>query len=343
MGVVSGAPLPALPSCPTVSVIIPARMAGRTLATAVASALAQEHVDEVVVAVAVDAKDDTATVAGRLAAQDPRVKVVVNEVGTTPAALNRATAAAGGEVLVRLDAHAELPPGYVSRAIDVLRATGAANVGGRQVPVGRTDFGRAVAAAMRSPLGAGGASYRTGTSAGPVETVYLGSYRREALDAVGGFHDEMVRNQDYELNERLRRAGYVVWFDPELAVRYEPRGDVVTLARQYFAYGRWRRVTARLHPGSLRPRQLAAPLLVLGLIGTLLIGLVTGHWWLPAMSVSGYVLVVALEGWRCRPVVSLAWRTALALVVMHLSWGVGFFIGPPSDAPDAARRRVDQP
>jgi succinoglycan biosynthesis protein ExoA len=139
------------------------------------------------------------------------------------------------------------------------------SVAGRS-PTADKGFARAVALAMGSPAGSGGAAYRTGTQRGPADTVYLGVFRREALEHVGGYDEQFVRNQDAELNERLRAHGYVVWFEPALEVAYRPRGSVRALARQYAAYGRWRRATARRHPGSLRPRQLAAPALVIALV-----------------------------------------------------------------------------
>lgn len=318
-----------LPADPSVSVITPARNASATLAAAVRSAL-EQPVDEVIVAVA-PSEDDTAQVAADLARLDSRVRVVDNPPGTTPSGLQRALERASGDVIVRVDAHSELPPGYVAQAIRTLRATGAANVGGKQVPAAEPGFGEAVAAAMRSPAGSGGATYRSGETPGPADTVYLGVYHREALEQVGGFNEAMIRNQDYELNERLRRAGYVVYFDPELEVRYRPRGTVAGLARQYVAYGRWRRVTLRLHPGSLRLRQLAAPALVVGLLFASVWSLVALSW-LPVVAVVGsYLLVVLLAAGVVGSSPASVVQIGVALVVMHISWGVGFLLGPPVD------------
>ncbi len=311
---------------PTVSVVIPARHAAVTLAATVASALAQHPpVAEVVIAAA-DAT--TAAEAARIAATDPRVRVVDNPDGGTSAALNRAVEAASGDVLVRLDTHARLPEGYVAAALDVLARTGAANVGGRQAADATHGFARAVAIAMRSPLGAGGAAYRTGTAPGPADTVYLGIYRREALEQVGGFDETFVRNQDAELNERLRAAGHTVWFDPSLEVAYRPRGSVRALARQYFEYGRWRRATARRHRGSLRARQLAAPVLVVGLVLLAVVSAAAAAPWPIVAGAGGYVLLVVAGGLASarRPIVGL--RVAVALATMHLAWGVGFLLGP---------------
>ncbi len=317
-------PLPPLADDPGVSVVVPALNAPDGAPRAVRSALDQDGVDEVVVAAG-----DAATRQAVQALDDPRVRVVDNPSGRTADALNAAIAATTGEVVVRLDAYAVLPEGYVDTALAALRTTGAANVGGMQVPTAERGTARAIAAAMASPAGAGGATYRVGGSAGPVDTVYLGVFRRAALEQVGGFDPRFVRNQDGELNLRLRRAGHTVWFVPELAVAYTPRASLAALARQYGQYGRWRRLTARTHPGSLALRQLAPPLLVVGLVLLAAVAALLGTGWPLALAVGGYAagLLVAAAGavqvLRDVPV------TAAALATMHLAWGTGFLLGPP--------------
>ncbi len=317
-----------------VSVVIPARDSAAALERAVASALAQDPAPaEVVVAVG-PSGDGTEQLARRLAAgSGGRVRVVPNPAGTTPTALNAAIAAARGQVLARLDAHAELPTGYLAAAVAALRRTGAANVGGVQWPTAEAGFARAVAAAMRSPFGSGGASYRRpGEGDGaPVDTVYLGVFRREALDAVGGFDPTYVRNQDAELNARLTEAGYRVWLEPSLVVAYRPRGTPAALASQFFQYGRWRRRTARAHPGSLRARQLAAPALVVGLAGAAGASALLGRAWPLGLVAGGYLAVASAAGAAAAPSVRDWPGTTLALVTMHCAWGAGFLLGPPRE------------
>lgn len=318
-----GAMTPADP--PPVSVIIPARDAADSLPRTLRSILDQDYPGPVEVVVA--AADEPSARSARNVASG--VKVVANPAGTTPAGLNAALAASSGSIVVRCDAHAVLPPGYVTRAVETLQRTGAANVGGRQVPRGQSWWERAVALAMTSPLGAGDARYRLGGDEGPTDTVYLGVFRREALEAVGGFDETLLRNQDYELNWRLRLRGETVWFDPALAVDYRPRGSLRRLARQYFDYGRWKRRVLRRHPASLRARQLAAPLLVFGLAAS------AGLAFTPARPLA--VAVPALYGGflaagstvvgiRRREPAAVA--LPLVLATMHLAWGIGFFLPP---------------
>ncbi|MBW3619452.1 MAG: glycosyltransferase family 2 protein [Actinobacteria bacterium] len=316
-----------LPPAPSVAVVVPARDSAATLETAVRSALSQEVPGDLEVVIAVGpSADDTEAVAARLAGEDERVRWIANPAGITPVGLNAAIAASTGEVVVRLDAHARLEPGYIATAVEVLRDTGAANVGGTQRPVADAGFARAVAAAMASPVGAGGAAYRTGRTPADVETVYLGVFRREALDRVGGYDPALVRNQDYELNHRLREAGGRVHFHPALAVDYRPRGSIRALARQYHDYGAWKRVVLRRHPSSVKLRQLVAPALVLALAGAVVLAVV----WSPvplAALVAVYVLALGGAGMQAAGRATLALPTAAALATMHLAWGTGFLVG----------------
>lgn len=310
---------------PLVSVVIPARNEERTLPATLDSALAQDYGGEIEIIVADGS--DTPALAEIVRERYPSARLVPNPRRATPAGLNLAMREARGSVVARLDAHAVLPHGYVARAVETLRRTGAANVGGRLVPVGETFFERAVAAATSTPMGTGGARYRQGGAEGPADTVYLGVFRRDALDAVGGFDETLLRSQDSELNWRLRQRGEAVWFDPELAVAYRPRGSFGALARQYFAYGRWKAAILLRDPASLRLRQLAPPALLLGLAASGALA-VAGALRLAAVIPLLYAFALAAaSAWaglrRREPAALLA---PAALAVMHLSWGAGFFL-----------------
>ena len=315
----------ALAALPSVSVLIPARNAEATIGAALDSVLSQDYKGSVEVIVA-DGSDTPAT-SDLVRRRYPTVTLVPNPEQTAGFGLRAAQRASTGEVIVRCDAHSVLLPGYLRRAVSTLRRTGAANVGGRQQPVGTTFFGRAVAMAMTTPLGAGGARYRLGGPEGPVDTVFLGAFRRDALEAAGGVDPAFVRNQDYELNWRLRARGETVWFDPGLVVIYRPRSTLRALAWQYFNYGRWKRVVARRHPASLLPRHLASPLLLLGLAASPVLAAVGNASWAAAAVPLAYVLTLALGslavGIRHRSHAALL--LPLALATMHLSWGIGFF------------------
>jgi glycosyltransferase involved in cell wall biosynthesis len=302
-------------SWPTLSVVMPIRNEAAHLERAIESVLGQEYPLPFDVCLAIAPSDDgTEELAARLAADEPRLKVVPNRVGTTPAGLNAAIAATDGDVIVRVDGHAALSPGYIARAVETMIRTGAVNVGGRQVPQPETSFENAVAAATTSWFGTGGATYRVGGQEGPVDTVYLGVFDRSAGDRVGWFAEDLIRNQDYELNIRLRAAGGIVWFDPVLWAGYRPRGTWAELARQYHEYGFWKARVLALHTGSVRLRQVAP----LGATVGIACSLVGAARWRPLLLVpAAYIALLAAS---CRGRV----RQTAVLATMHLAWGTGF-------------------
>jgi succinoglycan biosynthesis protein ExoA len=333
----AGGPGEGSPS-PLVSIVMPILNEERHLAEAVGAAFEQEYDGPIEVILALGPSSDrTDDIARELADRDPRVHLVPNPSGRTADALNAAIDGAKGTVVVRVDGHGLLDPDYVRTAVETLAATGAANVGGLMAAEGTTPFERAVATAMTSVLGVGAARFHTGGEPGPADTVYLGVFRREWLERVGGYDPQFVRAQDWEMNHRILKAGGLVWFTPRLRVRYRPRASVKALSRQYFEYGRWRRVVSRAHRGTVNLRYLAPPAAVVGVVAGTVIGVALTPWGfvLPL----GYAAVVvagsAVIGSGLRPT-DRAWLPVV-LPAMHLSWGVGFLTSPSSLVPEQLR------
>ncbi len=329
-----------------VSVIMPVRNAERNLAESVSHVLSQAYPGEFELVLAVGpSKDRTEEIARELAAADRRITAVANPSGQIPHALNAAVRASRNPVIVRVDARSRIPAGYIAAVVRTLRQTGAANVGGVMAAEGITPFQQAVAWAMTSPAGVGSARFHTGGNEGPSDSVYLGAFRREAIEGVGGYDEQYLRGEDWEMNYRIREAGGLIWFQPELRVTYRPRSTITELASQYFLYGRWRRAVARRHAGTINLRYLAPPATVIALlIGTLagfagLASLVdrTGTWWqwlltagliVPLTYVIGVLVVTAKAGTDGRLTGrAVSWLPAV-LATMHISWGVGFLTSP---------------
>src|ERR1700733_645107 len=256
---------------PAVSVVMPVLNEERHLAESVAVVLGQVYPGgfELILAIG-PSKDRTEAIARDLAAADSRITVVANPSGQIASAMNAAVKTARHDVIPRIDAHSMLPDGYLRTAVRALMDTGAADVGGWMAAEGVTPFQRAVAWAMTSPFGMGAAANHTGGEAGPADTVYLGVYRRTEIERVGGYDESMLIAEDWELNYRIRAAGGLIWFTPDLKVTYRPRATLAALAKQQFRYGRWRRGVARRYPETVNRRYLAAPaataLIALGLI-----------------------------------------------------------------------------
>ena len=320
-----------------VSVVMPIRNEEKHLRAAVGRVLDQRYPGELEIVLAVAPSEDrTRHIADELAAADPRIVVLDNPTGFTPAGLNIAIGHASHDVIVRVDGHGELSPGYIETAVALLEATGAANVGGLMDAQGTSPLSEAIAAAYNSRFGLGGGGFHLAdTPAGPADTVFLGVFRKATLQEVGAYDETLHRAQDWELNYRLRRAGHLVYFTPDLRVVYHPRDSWRALARQFFTTGQWRREVARRHPDTLSLRYLAPPLTVLGLGGGLLgglLGLTLRNNLLTALLVApaAYVAFV-VAATASMPSLSPAARLRfpVVLAVMHLFWGAGFVRGLP--------------
>jgi len=281
------------------------------------------------------------------AAQDARIRIIANAEPSIPLSLNLGIRAATHDVIVRVDAHTELLPGYTAAGVATLQRTGAASVGGLMVATGRGRLQSAIARAYNSRLGLGGGAYHGAVSEGPAESAYLGIMRRDALLSVGLYDEGLKRGEDWELNFRLRDAGHLVWLDPTLRVTYWPRSTWVKLARQFTATGIWRGELVRRLGGRNSLRYFAPPALVvsIALSAVLLMLQLTGvvHGLLSAMLsvvhagpvlyalVLISLLFVSSSGERAVDRATFA----QVIAVMHLSWGAGFVRGLVFGARDA--------
>lgn len=300
----------------TISFVMPVLNEQRYLESAVLSVLGQKLPAgfelELVLSLG-KSKDKTTKIAKVLANAHPEIQLVDNKSGGTSSGLNAAIAAATGDVIIRVDAHSELPAGYAELGLEILQQTGAANVGGRMLALGYNPFSKAVAWAYGSRFGVGGGSFHVGGKAGAVDSVYLGIFDRQKLLAVGGFDEGTIRGQDWELNLRLRKAGHLVWFDPRLEVTYRPRGSWWALARQFYLTGKWRGKLTRQGIQDANLRYFAPPLLVFASLFVL-----------PFLT---YLIFVALIALFARADGAAKSRILIVLPTMHYAWGLGFIMG----------------
>ena len=268
--------------------------------------------------------DGTREILARLGAEDGRIRLIDNPRRVQAAGMNCAIGASRGEVIVRMDVHAEYAPDYVERCVEALERTGADNVGGAQRCAAHTSFQGAMCVALRSPLGAGGAPYRDASHEGFVDTVFLGAFRREVFDRIGAYDEASVANEDAEINQRIVQSGGRIYLSPEIHVRYFPRGSFAGVARQYYGYGHWRARTLLKHRRLLTLRSV---LPFLTLVAGLALLLVAPTWALVAVLFYG-----ALTGFEAvrvgRDLSPRGLATVWALFpVIQFSQGVGFGAG----------------
>jgi glycosyltransferase involved in cell wall biosynthesis len=275
------------------------------------------------------------------ASQHPElsIRLIDNPKRIIPAALNAAIEAAEGNVIIRLDAHSAPKPDYVEKCLAVLEETGSANAGGvwEIQPGAETWIACSIAAAASHPIGAGDARYRISGEPGPVDTVPFGAFRREWLKKVGPFNEELLTNEDYEYNVRIRKEGGVVWFDPSIRSIYFARPDLRALARQYWRYGFWKVRMLRRYPDTLRWRQALPPIFVLS---TVILAALAFPFSLArlllAVQLGAYFIITTIAGLLesiRRKDMGLILGFPLAIWTMHFSWGAGFLWNVLKSAP----------
>lgn len=322
---------------PDVAVIMPVLNEEKYLESSVRAIFDQNYPGSIRVILAIGpCTDKTLNVANELVRDCKSIKIINSPTGRTPESLNLAIAQCSEDFIVRVDAHSELSEKYIETAISTILKTGADNVGGIMAAQGNTGFEKAVATAMTSTLGVGNASFHTGGSEGPAETVYLGVFRKSALERVGGYDDKFTRAQDWEMNHRIRSTGGLIWFNPELKVTYRPRSNLRKLAKQYFQYGTWRREVMREHPETIKRktalRYFAPPTALAGIFVGLIsgaVGLINNNSLVLALFAPGTYLIFTIISsiFLAKKAKLSAVFLPLVLATMHISWGSGFLIG----------------
>lgn len=320
-------------SRPKVSIIMPVRNEESFIGRSIASVLAQDYPASHIEVLVVDgmSTDHTRTAAtsalGNLIGT--RARILDNPDAIAPTAMNIGIAAASGEVIVRVDGHAVLTPDYVRRCVEVLQETASQCAGGAWTQRASNRVGRAIAEAQSSRFGVGKVAFRTGrTQAGPVDTVPFGAYPRAVFDRIGSFDVELVRNQDDELNMRLRQAGGVVWYDPSIRLDYFGRSSFRRLWRQYYQYGAFKVRVAQKRGGFAAVRHVIPATFVVSAAGSILIALARRRpaWALsvlgPYAAANAVATVRAARRARVDPgLVAIAYGT------LHIGYGVGFLSG----------------
>lgn len=309
---------------PRLSVIVPVRNELPRL-PAVMAGIDRQHrrPDEVIVA------DGMSTDGSRpwlqAAAQErPWLIIVDNPAYVIPTALNLALAAASGDLVARMDAHVDYDVDYLDRLVQLLMSRpDVVGAGGAMETAGQGPWGRAIAATFRRRIGLGGAPHRGPGAGGPIAHVSTGCYRRRALLDVGGYDERLLANEDFELDTRLRKAGGIMWLEPSARSTWYVRDSLSAVSRQMWRYGYHKALTLRLHPRSLKARQLAPPVLVAGLATLFLARPRFG-----AGAAAAYLIGAGAVGTGASWADGASlWRGALVPPVVHLSWGAGLLAG----------------
>jgi len=296
----------------------------------IASVQAQDYPRELIEILIADGRstDRTREILARLTAADPRIRVVDNPARLQAAGLGLLVKESTGDIIVRMDVHAEYEPDYVRTCVDTLERTNADNVGGAQRAKAKTAFQRALCAALTSPLGVGNARYRSAEAEGFVDTVFLGAFRRRVFEAIGLWDPGAITNEDAELNQRILDAGGQIYLSRDIVVHYFPRDSFSALAKQYFRYGRGRARTL-LKLGRFPTLRPLLPFALVSGAATLLA--IPPLWPLFPAAAASYALATGAEAVRVTARAGLP-ATAAPIVwaifpILHASHGLGFAAG----------------
>lgn len=316
-----------------ITIIVPCFNEEKTIQLLLDAILGQSIEPEKIEVIIADAMstDNTRICIREFAIRNPKltIRVVDNVKRTIPAAINLAAYSAQGEYLLRLDAHSVPASDYVNNSIYLLRSGKAQNVGGiwEILPGNDSCIARAIARAAAHPFGAGDAGYRISAKSGFVDTVPFGAFRKVDFVQLGGFDEDLLSNEDYEFNTRLRQNGGKVWLDTSIQSKYYARKNLAELGKQYWRYGFWKNRMLRKFPNSLRLRQAIPPLFVLTLIilgissffvpiARIIFGSGVGLYLLALFSSSIIESVIKMDG--CYLLMAFAFAT------IHFCWGGGF-------------------
>ena len=313
---------------PTVSVIMPMRNEEGHIERCLQQVFDNDYPQELVEIVIADGQstDRSVEIVKSIQRDHPGVHLYSNDGRRVPHGLNTCLKHATGEVVVRFDVHAEYPPDYIRQCVTALLISDAVCVGGTQDFVTDSYMSRAVAAALASSFGAGGARYRVSSSSEYVDTVWLGCWRRESLLQLGGYKEEVLCSEDYELAFRLRKRGGKILLSNAIHAKYYARTGV-RLFRQYLHYGFWKPRLMFMHPASVRLRQVVPALFMVALIASLATVPITpkpllwilGLYFLAAFAAS--IVVAAKRSWALLPVLPYIF------MILHWSWGLGAVVG----------------
>ena len=337
-----------------ISVLVPVRNEGPHLAETVASMQAQQFSGRIEFIFADGrSSDDTRAILEGFAVRDSRIRILDNPQGRTPHGLNLCLRDARGTFVARMDGHAQYPRDYLARGVRRLERGDVAWVSGPQLPRGRGWWSSRVTLALQSSLGRGGSrrwqSSLPGDGGASVDElpitsasgVFLGVWRRSMLVSLGGWDEGWLANQDVELAARVEARGERIVSLGAMGAYYIPRNSPLSLARQYFRYGYYRVKTSRRHPAALRPSHLGTPCLVVGLALSCLpaerapIRRIRRA--ARAASAVYGAAVLAAAARVARRDAPTDWIVIPGVIlVMHVSWGVGFMagcwrLGPPME------------
>jgi len=251
-----------------VSVVVPLRNEEKHIKKCIESILSQDYPKDKLEVFLIDgASDDkTCQIIKSYTDKYSYLKLMHNPNKTVPFAMNIGIKAALGKYIIRLDAHSEYAPDYFSKCVEYLEKTGADNVGGPMIAAGKSPVGKAIARIHSCPFGLGGGKFHNESYEGEVDTVYLGAFKKSTLLDVGLYDERLTRNQDIELNSRIRKSGGKIYLTPNIKSVYYCRDTIKSLLTQNYNNGKWNIYSKLVNKDALSLRHFVPFIFVLSII-----------------------------------------------------------------------------
>jgi len=319
-------------SSPLVSIILPIRNESATIESGLQAVFEQDYTGPTEILITDGmSMDSTRQIIDHFSALHPQMQMQIldNPGKIVPTGINIALNQAKGEIIIRVDGHTIIAPDYVRQCVETVQRTHADNVGGRMNAIGVTPFGKAAALATSSLFGIGGGRFHTSDKEEWVDTVYMGAWPRRVFKQIGLFDEELVRDQDDELNYRLREHGGKILLSPVIRSEYAVRSTPIALWRQYYQYGLWKVRVLQKHPRQMSMRQFVPPFFLLALFvsvfftfSPILLPLspVVPLLYLVA-NLSASTISAVKQGWKLVPILPFVFA------ILHFSYGLGFLVG----------------
>lgn len=314
---------------PFISVVIPMYNEESYIQECLFSLIGQNYPKDKYEIIVVDgnSEDHSREKVSEIAKKNLLIKIYNNSKRIIPVSFNIGIEKAKGEIIIFVGAHAICEKDYISQCVFLLNNTDASNVGGIQNAVGTDYISHGISFAMLSPFGVGNAYFHFYKKEKFVDSVWGGAYRKETLIKLGGFDETYIKNQDYELNYRLRKMGGKIFLSPKIKCKYFVRNSIKKLTSQYFKYGYWKVKIINEHPDSIMLRQMVPPVFVISLIISmilLLLNLSIGFF-IPMI----YFFINLLFSIQISYTKGFKYILILPIIffTIHISWGIGFIIG----------------
>lgn len=277
----------------------------------------------------------TDIIRARLKDQPIRYLILHNEGRTAPCAMNLGIRESSGEIIVRMDAHREYPPNYISKCVCYLTTTDADNVGCPFILRGRGFIGECIEKVLTSAFGVGGSDFKKGNEfysekikTEYVDTVPLGTFRKETVLRLGGFDERYPRAEDNDFNFRLRRAGGKILLFKDIHTVYYCRTSIPELIRMGFGNGESVGKVFFKAPGAVSFRHLIPFVFLLSIITA---GITAGNWGACSVFLKSELLIYCASCAMAAVCSHVSLGKTLLIIPMfpalHFSYGIGTAVG----------------